>query len=63
MSTPIYLAPGSTARLRANLTPSAAAGTVVTGAVAVTSNTSRAGSTRQIATLPYNHTVGAAARP
>jgi len=60
VSTPIYLAPGTTALFTANLTPSATAGTVVTGAVVVTSNTSETGSTQQITTLPYTYTVGAA---
>ncbi|HEX3784953.1 MAG TPA: S8 family serine peptidase [Pseudonocardiaceae bacterium] len=63
VSTPIYLAPGTTALFTADLTPTAAAGTVVSGSVAVTSNTSERGSTQQIATLPYTYTVGAATSP
>ena len=60
VSTPIYLAPGSTALFTANLVPVAVPGTTVTGAVVVSSNTSVHGSTQQIATLPYSYTVGAA---
>jgi hypothetical protein len=60
VSTPIYLAPGSTALFTAKLIPTASAGTKVTGNVVISSNTSIQGATQQIATLPYAYTVGAA---
>ena len=60
VSTPIYLAPGSTALFTANLTPAAAAGSTVDGTLVVNSNTSVHGGSQQIATLPYSYTVGAA---
>jgi hypothetical protein len=60
VSTPIYLAPGSTALFTANLTPKAAAGSSVTGSVVVSSDTSIHGSDQQISTLGYGYTVGAA---
>jgi hypothetical protein len=60
VSTPIYLAPGSTALFTANLKPTAAAGTKVSGDVVVSTNTSIRNSDQQIATLPYGYTVAAA---
>lgn len=60
VSTPIYLAPGSTALFTANLVPTASAGTKVSGAVVVSSNTSVTNGSQQITTLPYRYTVGAA---
>ncbi|HEX4224525.1 MAG TPA: hypothetical protein VHZ97_19300, partial [Pseudonocardiaceae bacterium] len=63
VSTPVYLAPGSTALLTANLVPTAAAGTTVNGNVVVSTNTSSGSDTQQIAVLPYSYTVGAASAP
>jgi hypothetical protein len=60
VSTPIYLAPGSTALFTANLGPTASSGVKVSGQVVVSSNTSDHNGKQQIATLPYAYTVGAA---
>lgn len=60
VSTPIYLAPGSTALFTANLVPTASVGVTANGEVVVSSNTSDNNGKQQIATLPYAYTVGAA---
>ena len=60
VATPVYLAPGSTALFTADLVPTAAAGSTVSGSVVVSSNTSVTNGSQQIATLPYSYTVAAA---
>jgi hypothetical protein len=65
VTTGVYLPPGVSALLTANLVPTASAGTVVSGTLAVNSNTSStedlgdgAITTETIAALPYTYTVG-----
>lgn len=61
VSTPVYLAAGVTGLVTANITPTAAAGTVVQGVLDVVSNTSVTNQTQVVAALPYTYTVGPAA--
>ncbi|EWM14225.1 S8 family serine peptidase [Kutzneria sp. 744] len=60
---PTYLAAGTSALFTATLKPVAAAGTVVSGAVNVLSNTSVAGGSQTLAVLPYGYTVGTTVNP
>lgn len=60
-STPVYLSAGVTALVTGTITPTAAAGTVVTGTINLTSNdssTARNLTTQTYAQLPYTYTVG-----
>jgi len=61
VTTPVYLPAGATGLVTANITPTAAVGTVVQGVLEVISNTSISRQTDVIAALPYTYTVGPAA--
>jgi hypothetical protein len=56
--TPVYIPSGGTGTITFSVTPTAASGTVATGTLSVTSNTSVAGQTDTFASLPYTYTVG-----
>jgi hypothetical protein len=61
VAAPVYLPAGTTGPVTANITPTAAVGTVVQGVLDVISNTSIANQAQVIAALPYTYTVGPAA--
>jgi hypothetical protein len=60
-----YIAAGVSELVSLTLTPTAAPGTVVSGSLAVTTNTSSKRSPNQptLAVLPYTYTVGPPATP
>ncbi len=57
-STAVFIPAGGTGTLTTNITPKAATGTVVSGTLSVTSNTSVRNGSQTIATFPYTYTVG-----
>jgi Subtilase family len=61
VAAPVYLAAGQAGPVTANITPTAAVGTVVQGVLDVVSNTSISSQSQVIAALPYAYTVGPAA--
>jgi len=57
-ATPVYIPSGGTGTIAFAVTPKAASGTVVSGSLAVTSNTSVANQADTFASQPYGYTVG-----
>lgn len=56
--TPVYIPSGGTATVTFSVTPAATAGTVVTGTLTVTSNTSVNNQADTFASFPYTYTAG-----
>jgi len=56
--TPVYIPSGGTSAITFSVTPKAAPGTVVSGNLAVTSNTSVTNQSDTFASLPYSYTAG-----
>jgi hypothetical protein len=56
--TPVYIPSGGTGTIEFSITPTATSGTVVTGTLTVTSNTSVTSQADTFASLPYTYIVG-----